>query len=50
MAWGAFFFNETTDIAFLESKQTSKECVEVLDSHLLSISETLVGRNFVPTG
>ena len=47
MVWGAFSFNGTTDIAFLEGKQTSIDYVEVLNSHLLPIAETLGGPNYV---
>lgn len=46
MVWGAFSFNGTTDIAFLEGRQTSKEYIEVLNSHLLPIAETLGGPNY----
>lgn len=41
MTFRAFSFNEITDVAFLEDKQTFRQCIEALDIYLLPFSETL---------
>ena len=45
MVWDAFCFNETTDIAFLDSRQTSEDYQNVLKSNLLPIGNILGGKN-----
>lgn len=47
MTWGAFSFNGITDIVFLGGKETSKGYIEVLGVHLLPMSETLRGGNYL---
>ena len=45
IVWGAFCFNGTTDIAFLDGRQTSEDYQNVLKSNLLPIGNILGGKN-----